>query len=232
LRMAEGLLALLRDHPDEALHHFDLVLTMHEEIPDKEVVAISHFWNARCHSREGEYVEALKRAGVGREMAQSLGYPKMASVMRVLESWLHFQKGQYRDAERILDQAEADLRTTDDDITLGNIYSAHGRMIRRQGHYQEALKFFSRAIEHFERRNPQHRNLARTLTNIAYVQRLVAIQIGRHIDAERERRQTSKGQAAERGHKQNQLRQHAELRTSAFANLDQAEKIYGLHEHH
>lgn len=232
LRMAEGLLALLRDHPDEALHHFDLVLSMHEEIADKELVAIAHFWNARCHRKKGEYDEALKRAGVGRELAQSLGYPKMASVMRVLESWLHFQKGQYRDAERILDQAEADLRTTDDDITLGNIYSAHGRMIRRQGHYQEALKFFSQAIEHFQRRNPQHRNLARTLTNIAYVQRLVAIQIGRHIDAERERRQTSKGQADERGHKQSQLRQHAELRASAFNNLDRAEKIYSLHEHH
>jgi len=232
LRMAEGLLALLRDHPDEALQHFDLVLSMQDEVEDKEVVAIAHFWNARCHRKKGEYDEALKRAGVGRELAQSLGFPKMAAVMRVLESWLQFQKGQYRDAERILNQAEADLRSTDDDITLGNIYSAHGRMIRRQGHYQEALKFFSRAIEHFERRNPQHRNLARTLTNIAYVQRLVAVQIGRHIDAERERRQNSKGAAAERGHKQSQLRQHAELRASAFANLDQAERIYSLHEHH
>jgi len=232
LRMAEGLLALLRDHPDEALQHFDLVLSMQEEIKDKEWVAIAHFWNARCHRKKGEYDEALKRAGVGRELAQALGFPKMAAVMRVLESWLLFQKGQYREAERILGQAEADLRTTDDDITLGNIYSAHGRMIRRQGHYQEALKFFSRAIEHFERRNPQHRNLARTLTNIAYVQRLVAVQLGRHIDAERERRQNSKGPAAARGHKQTQLRQHAELRSSAFANLDQAEKIYSLHEHH
>jgi len=231
LRMAEGLLALLRDHPDEALQQFDLVLSMQEEIGDKELVAIAHFWNARCHRKKGEYDEALKRAGVGRELAQSLDFPKMAAVMRVLESWLLFQKGQYRDAARILDQAEAALRSTDDDITLGNIYSAHGRMVRRQGHYQEALKFFSRAIDHFQKRNPQHRNLARTLTNIAYVQRLVAVQIGKHIDAERQRRQNSKAQTA-RTHKQSQLRQHEELRTSAFANLDRAEKIYRLHEHH
>jgi tetratricopeptide (TPR) repeat protein len=152
LRMAEGLLALLRDHPDEALQQFDLVLSMQEEIEDKELVAIAHFWNARCHRKKGEYDEALKRAGVGRELAQSLGFPKMAAVMRVLESWLLFQKGHYRDAARILDQAEAALHSTDDDITLGNIYSAHGRMVRRQGHYQEALKFFSRAIEHFQHR--------------------------------------------------------------------------------
>ena len=231
LKMAEGLLALLRDHPDEALRQFDLVLSMQEEIEDKEVVAIAHFWNARCHRKKGEYDEALKRAGVGRELAQSLGFPKMAAVMRVLESWLLFQKGQYREAARILDQAEAALRTSDDHITLGNIYSAHGRMVRRQGHYQEALKFFSRAIEHFQKRNPQHRNLARTLTNIAYVQRLVAVQIGKQIDAERQRRQGAKAALA-RGQKHSQLRQHEELRNNAFANLDQAEKIYRHHDHH
>jgi tetratricopeptide (TPR) repeat protein len=231
LRMAEGLLALLRDSPDKALRHFDLVLSLQEEIEDKELVAIAHFWNARCHRKKGEYDEALRRAGVGRELAQALGFPRMAAVMRVLESWLLFQKGQHRDAARILDQAESALRATDDDITLGNIYSAHGRMIRRQGRYQEALKFFSKSIEHFQKRNPQHRNLARTLTNIAYVQRLVALQIGRHIDAERERRQGNKT-SLPRGHKQSQLRQHEELRASAFANLDLAEKIYHLHEHH
>jgi len=32
LRMAEGLLALLRDNPDEALRQFDLVLSMQDEI--------------------------------------------------------------------------------------------------------------------------------------------------------------------------------------------------------
>jgi tetratricopeptide (TPR) repeat protein len=231
LRMAEGLLALLRDHPDEALRQFDVVLSMQEEIEDKEMVAIAHFWNARCHRKKGEYDEALKRAGVGRELAQSLGFPKMAAVMRVLESWLLFQKGQYREAARILDQAEAALRSSDDHITLGNIYSAHGRMVRRQGHYQEALKYFSRAIEHFQKRNPQHRNLARTLTNIAYVQRLVALQMGKQLDAERERRQGAKASTS-RGQKQTQLRQHEELRSSAFANLDLAEKIYEHHNHH
>jgi tetratricopeptide (TPR) repeat protein len=231
LRMAEGLLALLRDHPDEALSHFDVVLSMQEEIEDKEMVAIAHFWNARCHRKKGEYDEALKRSGVGRELAQTLGFPRMAAVMRVLESWLLFQKGQYREAARILDQAEAALRSSDDHITLGNIYSAHGRMVRRQGHYQEALKYFSRAIEHFQKRNPQHRNLARTLTNIAYVQRLVAVQMGKQIDAQRERQQGPKSPAA-RGQKHSQLRQHEELRTSAFANLDLAEKIYRHHEHH
>jgi tetratricopeptide (TPR) repeat protein len=235
LRMAEGLLALLHDHPDEALRHFDLVLTLQEEIEDKEVVAIAHFWNARCHRKKGEYDEALKRAGVGRELAMALGFPKMAAVMRVLESWLLFQKGHGREAARILDQAEAALRNTDDDITLGNIYSAHGRMIRRQGQYQQAVHFFTRAIEHFKQRNPQHRNLARSLANIAYVQRLIAAQIIRQMDTEAARRRKTHKKArtlSPQSRTTDARRQYEELRASAFANLEQAERIYRHHSHH
>ncbi len=233
LRMAEGLLALLRDHSDEALRHFDLVLTMQEEVGDQAVVAIAHFCNARCHRKKGEYDEALRRCVAGRELSQSLGFPKMAAVMRVLESWLLFQKGHWRDAMRILDQAEAVLRSTDDDITLGNIYSAHGRMIRRQGQYKQALQLFTRAIEHFRKRNPQHRNLARSLANIAYVQRLIARQIIQQMDLEAQRRRRSKAKAAPaRGRTGNYREQYEELRESAFNNLAQAERIYRHHKLH
>jgi tetratricopeptide (TPR) repeat protein len=229
LRMANGLLALLKDHPDEALRHFDLVLSMQEEVGDKAVVAILQFWNARCHRKKGEYDEALRRCGVGRELAQSLGFPQMAAVMRVLESWLLFQKGHPREAMRILVNAEAVLRSTDDDITLGNIYSAHGRMIRRQGQHKQALQLFTRAIEHFRRRNPQHRNLARSLANIAYEQRLIARQIIRQMDTEAERRRKSRAKSkatAARGRSSNFREQYQELRESAFNNLAQAERIY------
>ena len=238
LRMAEGLLALLGDHPDEALRHFDLVLSLQEAVEDKEVIAIAHFWHARCHRKKGEYDEALKRSAVGRELAESLGYEKMAAVMRVLESWMHFQKGQRREAARILNQAETALRDTDDDITLGNIYSAHGRMVRRQGDYTEALKYFTRAIEHFRKRNPQHRNLARSLANIAYVQRLVALQISRQIDLEAERRRKSHGKTDDKSRRKEKAPasryrdQYERHRDEAFANLEQAEKIYQHHHHH
>src|SRR5262249_54542489 len=135
------------------------------------------------------------------------------------------------------------LRSTDDDITLGNIYSAHGRMVRRQGSYSEALKFFSRAIEHFRKRNPQHRNLARSLTNIAYVQRLIALKISQQMDAEVERHRRSqirnrnkdgakeKASTARAGafRHRDEYEQH---RSDAFANLAQAEKIYRHHNHH
>lgn len=234
LRMAEGLLALLHDEPDDALFHFDLVLSMQEEIEDKELIAIAQFWNARCHRKKGEYDEALKHAGVGRELALALGFDRMAAVMRVLESWLLFQKGFRRDSARILDQAEQALRHTDDNITLGNIYSARGRMIRRQGRYNEALQCFSQAIEHFQKGHPQHRNLARSLANIAYVQRLLAVDISKQIDAEtaRYRKSGNLSASTRSAKKQRQMEMYEQLRAQAFANLEEAEKIYRHHNHH
>ena len=232
LRSAEGLLALLHDEPDKALVHFDLVLSLQEELENKELVAITQFWNARCHRKKGEYDKAIQHAALGRALALSLGFEKMAAVMRVLESWLLFQKGHTREASRILDQAEQALRATDDDITLGNIYSAHGRMIRRQGRYNEALKFFTKAIEVFERRNPQHRNLARSLVNIAYVQRLIARTISKQMDVEAAHRRKSGDGTGGRGKKQAQREAYERHRAQAFANLDQAEKIYRHHNHH
>ena len=232
MRMAEGLLALLHDEPDDALVHFDLVLSLQEEMEDQQLLSIAQFWTARCHRKKGEYDQALKHAAAGRELALTLGFEKMAAVMRVLESWLHFQKGNRHEAVRILEQAENTLRHTDDHVTLGNIYSAHGRMVRRQGRYNEALKFFSQAIEHFRRRNSQHRNLARTLVNIAYVQRLIALQISRHIDAEsaRHRKAGTPGLAGARARRNRT--QLEKVRGEALGNLEEAEKIYCHHNHH
>src|SRR6185312_14961870 len=85
----------------------------------------------------------------------------------------------------------------------------------------------------FRKRNPHHRNLARSLANIAYVQRLLALQMIKHMDAESHRRRKSRASgkaASERG--ANYREQYEDLRASAFANLDQAEKIYDHHRHH
>jgi tetratricopeptide (TPR) repeat protein len=109
-------------------------------------------------------------------------------------------------------------------------------MVRRQGAYSEALKFFSRAIEHFRKRNPQHRNLARSLANIAYVQRLIAQRISRQMDMEAERRRKSHAKNKDAGSATRGASAHRkeyELhRDGAFANLEQAEKIYRHHHHH
>jgi tetratricopeptide (TPR) repeat protein len=157
-----------------------------------------------------------------------LGYAPTAAVMQVLESWLWFQRDRSREAAPILRSAEETLRDTDDYITLGNIQSAFGRMARRVGRYDEALRLFQNAIDFYNRRDPRHRNLARSLANMAQVERLLAVDVRGRIDAEVERRRKTAGKSsvtASRG-------RFEQLRKQCFAHLEQAAAIYRLHDHH
>ena len=78
------------------------------------------------------------------------------------------------------------LAETDDDLSLGNIESARGRMEQQAGKYAEALAHFDNAVELYGRRDPNHRNLARALVNAVTVKRLIALQLRKRIDARAE----------------------------------------------
>ncbi len=227
LRMTEGMLALTSEDADEAITHLEFVLGLQADVENKELLAIANFWLGRCHRKKGEYDSAIDHTIKGRDLALELGYPRMAAVMRVLESWLFFQKDKTREAVRILLDAESVLSETDDYLTLGNVYSAQGRMAQREGRYEEASEHFQRAIDEFKKRDPQHRNLARSLANLAYNERLIAQQIGRRIDAEMHRRRTA-GQRSANVPSRERLEQ---VRASALEHLDQAGAIYAFHPH-
>jgi tetratricopeptide (TPR) repeat protein len=79
-----------------------------------------------------------------------------------------------------------------------------------------------------------HNNLARSLANIAHVQRLIALQISRQIDAAKARRSKKKAVPPDGASKwQSQMEQCEWYRRQAFDNLDQAEGIYRRnHQHH
>jgi tetratricopeptide (TPR) repeat protein len=183
LRLAEGMIAMAAEATEEAFRHVDFVLGLEEQIDDKEILAIANFWKGRCLRMKGEYDQSLAFAVKGRELATELGHEPMAAVMRVLESWLLFQKGNTKQALLILQEAEAVLKKSDDYLTLGNIHSSYGRIARRQGRYQHAIEHFTVAIARYRQRDPRHRNVARTLTNLASSKRLIALQLLRKIDA-------------------------------------------------
>lgn len=234
IRTAEGLVAMSEEDFDRAIRHFETVLSFEDEIQDKEPVAIANFWIGRCQRRMGRYDSALKYTVKGKELALHLEYPKMAAVMQVLESWLMFQEGKPQEARRILKEAEAVLLETDDHVTRGNIQSAYGRIARRQGRYDQALQHFADSIEEYKQRNPQHRNLARALANIAFVKRLIAVRLGRKIDREVARRLKEGGRDPARAASPKlRERTHLEgLRAEALAHLSQAEQIYTRYDDH
>ena len=98
--------------------------------------------------------------------------------------WLLFQKGNAKQAVDILQAAEEVLNKTDDYLTLGNIHSSYGRIARRHGRYLHAIESFTTAIAFYRKLDPRHRNVARSLNNMAYVKRLIALQLRRKIDTE------------------------------------------------
>jgi tetratricopeptide (TPR) repeat protein len=232
LRMAEGLLAMVEEETEQAVHHFQFVQSVEEEIRDTQLLAISNFWIGRCLRKEGRYDDALSYTIKGKTLALERGYPVMAAVMQVLESWMLFQKGKLSEATAILREAEAALSETDDFITRGNIQSAYGRVARRLGRYDRALEHFENSLAEYKRRDPQHVNLARALVNTAFVKRQIALELQNAIDEELARRRS--GSLAEKAAETLRTRrsQIARLRSEAVAQLSEALGIYTQHHNH
>src|SRR5579884_1557594 len=234
LHMAEGMVAMEEEEQTRAISHFEIVLMLATEIGDREVAAIANYWKARCHRKNGEYDHAFAHTTLARDLALECGFPRMAAVIRVLESWLQFQRGKYKDALSTLSEAEAVLASTDDFVTLGNIQSTYGRIFRSEGRLDASVERFARAIDQYRKYDPMHSNLARTLANMAYVERLVALQFRKKIDAETARRRRAPGKVTDGdGISPAACRERFHnLRRQAFAHLDEAAEIYKLHMNH
>src|SRR6185312_3723872 len=81
----------------------------------------------------------------------------------------------------------------------------------------------SQAIEEYGKRDTEHRNLARSLANMGYVERLIALQLRKRIDAD----------AIQRRRSEPDLRgEYERVRAQALAHLDRASEIYRIHSNH
>jgi tetratricopeptide (TPR) repeat protein len=233
LRMAEGFCAIGLEDLDRAIELLNFVLKAEHELGDKRLLAIAHFWKGRSHRKKGEYDEAMTHVVAGRELMQAIHDPKLAAVIQIQESWLLFQKGQSSEALRMLDDAGAQLAETDDALSLGNIESAKGRMERQAGKYAEALAHFDQAVKLYSRRDPNHRNLARALVNAASVKRLIALQLGKRIDARAETAKPGLRKATSRSSEApGPLARYTQICREALEQLQRAGEIYSLHHYY
>lgn len=234
LRLAEGMAAMVEEAMEAAIAHFDFVLSLQEELDDRFLLAIAYYWKGRCLRRRGEYDEALIYTGKGKELALELNHPRMAAVMQVLESWLLFQQGKWKEAVRLSQAAEGVLGETDDYVTLGNLQSFYGRMARREGRFDKAITFFESAIRHYGRRDPRHPNLARSLANMALAKRGIALELQKRIDrdAERRRKTPASREGKPSGTSHDYRSRLAQLRREALEHLDAARAIYQQRPNH
>ena len=244
LRLTEGMVAMADEAIETGIQQFDFVLGLPEELNNQFLLAIAYYWKGRCLRRRGEYDEALIYTRKGRDEALALAHPRMAAVMQVLEGWILFQQGKWKEAVRVSELAETALHKTDDYVTLGNIQSFYGRMARREGRFDRAIDLFASAIEHYRKRDPQHPNLARSLANMALAKRGIALQLQRRIDIDAQRRRkTSAGAAGKQSAPGNDhppsgpgrtdyRRRLTQLRREALEHLKAAQDIYLQHPNH
>lgn len=229
LRMAEGVVEMSQEDFDRAIAHFRFVQSLEQEVEDPELLAIANFWTGRCLRKEGHYDEALSYILRGEELALSCGYLQMAAITQVTQSWLAFQKGRLDDAVSILRRAEEALSHTDDFLNRGNVQSAHGRIARRQGRYGSAVQCFENALAEYRAGGSGQLQMARTLQNLAFVKRLLALQVQKELDllaASRRAGGSTSGPTAE-------LRTRIEeTRAEAAAHLEESVAIYERHHNH
>ncbi len=224
LRMVDAFRALSVEDVDAAIESLDLVLRAESELSDESLAALAHFWKGRAHRRKADYETALLHIGRARELAEKTHDDVFTAVIQIHESWLLFQKGQRREALRLLTQAEHVLKPTDHYIALGNIESARGRIVRRSGEYARALEHFERANALYSRGDPNHVNVARVLVNAAYVRRLLALQLRRKIDS-----RTYKGGEGPSSGSTSLRARYQHFSESAIHDLKRARQIYAMH---
>src|SRR5271170_3720241 len=216
LRMVDGLQAFVAEDAASAVAIFGFVLEVESGLMEPHLLMLAHYWKCRAHRRQGDYDLALHHIQEARKVAQKMDAPKLVAVTNIHESWLLFQRGQRREALRLLDEAEAELKSTGHALSLGNIESARGRFVRRSGEYTRALAHFERAIEIYGENYADHPNRARALVNAAYVKRLIALDL----------RNRSSGRAKGADH----LR-YLEICQEALELLRRAGDIYSQHHH-
>jgi tetratricopeptide (TPR) repeat protein len=234
VRMAEGVIAMQAEDFEAACTHFRFVHALEGEACDPELLAIASFWTGRCLRRMGQYDDAVNYTARGEELALACGYGPMAAIMQSTLSWLAFQKGKLSEALVLLRRAEEALDQTDDYLNRGNVKSAYGRIARRQGRYEHAVNCFEAAIEEYRRGGGGQAQLGRALSNLAFVKRVLALELQKDLDRMAASRRAGREDASEAGTLMRDQRLRIErTRTEARQHLAESLAIYGpLHNHH
>jgi tetratricopeptide (TPR) repeat protein len=216
-KLADAFHRLATENVEECIATLDVVLRAGSEVLQPNIRFIALFWKGRAHRKKGEYEAALSQIVTARETAQKAGAPKLVASAQIHESWLVFQRGERRRALQIMDEAEAELKSTGHALSLGNIESARGRFVRRSGDYAKALAYFERAVAIYSGSFPNHPNCARALVNAAYAKGLIAREIQTKIGGA-----TAKGAAHSR---------YLRIFGEALQLLARAGEIYALHHY-
>src|SRR5437868_991816 len=114
LRMAEAFSSIAKEDADQAISLLHFVLQAERELNDPRRMVLAHFWKGRAHRKKGEYDAALHDIAEARRLASRLHAADLIALIQIQEGWINFQLGRPKEGLRLLDQAEAALKSTDD----------------------------------------------------------------------------------------------------------------------
>jgi tetratricopeptide (TPR) repeat protein len=174
LQMVEGFLLLHATQYEQAIRRFQFVISLDVELGDRDQIATAYFSIAKAYRRQGAYNKALHYANLAIDVARTANRVEMAAGFSVMLGWLLLQQGESKQAKEVLCKANKALQDSDDYLRLGNIQSAFGRIVQRDGKYSQALDYFYQALHLFRTWRVDHSNVARTLVNIAFIKTLMA----------------------------------------------------------
>jgi tetratricopeptide (TPR) repeat protein len=218
LRLIEAFQAFASENHQTTEEILDSVLKLESSVLDGPLRAIAHFWKGRSHRSQGDYELAMKHILEAKHIACLLKAPKFEAEIKTHESWLYFQRGEKAKAVQLLNEAELALRNTGHDLALGNIESARGRIARRAGEYAKALAHFERAVTIYSKQFSNHPSCARALVNLAYLNRLIA------LDLKHRANRSGRARAAQHD-------QYLNICQGALQLLARAGEIYHLRRH-
>jgi tetratricopeptide (TPR) repeat protein len=182
LRMAEGMVAMTEETLYRAIDHFSIVLKLADEIGAWDILAIVHYWTARCERKKGQYERALIHVRKARDVQSAHGHAQNEVPARVLESLILFEHGDPKQALSGLRDAEVILSQTDDYVTLGNIQSTYGRILERELRFGQAIEHYARAIEQFRKRDPKCVHVARAIVDMSFSRIQMARRLRHNIE--------------------------------------------------
>jgi tetratricopeptide (TPR) repeat protein len=183
LRMAEGMVAMTEEMLDSAIDHFSIVLKLADEIRAWDILAIVHYWTARCYRKRGQYETALMHVRKARQVQSTHGHVQNEAPARILESLILFENGDSKQALCGLRDAEVILSHTDDYLTLGNIQSTYGHILERELRFGQAIEHYLRAIEQFQKRDSMRVQVVRTMVDMSFTRIQVARRLRQSIEA-------------------------------------------------
>jgi tetratricopeptide (TPR) repeat protein len=173
LTHARGTSAMLKGQYDIGLRLFDRVLVDDDDVGDADLVMAATFSRARCLHHLGRYEDALQAARRAEALARQAERPAALAVAQLMSAWIVFKQGKAPD-ETLLEAAGHTLRRADP-LAHANLLAFRLRLARRGGNHAGAIAFGEEAVAQYRSIDGLHRNLARTLVNLAFTRGALAL---------------------------------------------------------